>query len=211
MELNIKRIVNNPINSNCFVIYKTGFSSCIIVDPGSKDNATLINFMKNENLVPDFIILTHEHCDHIWGVNELKSCYEDLQIISSQLCSDRIVDRKKNMSVFHDQVGFECNPCDVSVESIENLLLWKNIRIDFIYTPGHTDSSISILIGNVLFIGDTIIKDCKTVTKLPSGNKTSLLQTLDALRHSFFGQQIYVYSGHGESFWFDEIKQEILI
>jgi glyoxylase-like metal-dependent hydrolase (beta-lactamase superfamily II) len=98
--------------------------------------------------VPDFIILTHEHCDHIWGVNELKSCYEDLKIISSQLCSDRIVDSKKNMSVFYDQVGFESYPCDVSVESIEKLLLWNNIRIDFIYTPGHTDSLLVYLVSS---------------------------------------------------------------
>jgi len=209
MELIIKRIINNPIDSNCFVIYQLNYSGCIIVDPGSKDCSELISFITKKKLNPEYIILTHEHFDHIWGVNELRSNYVDVKIIASQLCSDKIVDRKKNMSVFYDQVGFETYACDISVESIENVLLWNDIKIDFIKTPGHSDASISILIVNNLFIGDTIIKNHKTVTKLPGGNKGKLLETLDSLDHLFFGKQIYVYSGHGENFWFDEIRDNI--
>lgn len=205
MELNIERIVNNPINSNCFIIYKTGFSNCIIVDPGSKDNSMLINFMTSENIRPDFIILTHEHFDHIWGVNELKSYYDDLKIISSQLCSDKIVDRKKNMSVFYDQVGFESFPCDISVESIENVLLWNDIKIDFIKTPGHTDCGISFVISNKIFVGDLIIPGFKTVTKLPTGSKISLLNSLNFILEKYKSKNIKVYPGHEEAFMLNGI------
>ena len=210
MSLNIERIINDPIDSNCFIIYKTGFSNCIIVDPGSKASFDIISFIENKNLKPEFIILTHEHFDHIWGVNDLKSKY-DLKIISSQLCSDKIIDRKKNMSVFYDQVGFESYPCDISVESIENTLFWNDIKIDFIKTPGHTDTSICILIENNFFTGDTIIINHKTVTKLQSGNKENLIVTLNSLNDAFFRKKIYVYPGHGESFWFDEIEKKILV
>ena len=48
MELDIERIINLPINSNCFIIYKSGFSSCIILDPGSKDCSAIINFINSK-------------------------------------------------------------------------------------------------------------------------------------------------------------------
>ena len=53
---------------------------------------------------------------------------------------------------------------------------------------------------------DTIIKNSKTVTKLPGGSKSKLIESLSFLNKKFSGKQIKVHSGHGESFWFEEVK-----
>ena len=210
MELNIDRIVNSPINSNCFIIHKAGFSNCIIVDPGSKDNSEIINFITSRNLKPEYIILTHEHFDHIWGVNELKSRY-NLKIISSQFCNDKIVDRKKNLSVFYDQIGFNSCKADILVEEINYRLLWNNHFFEFINTPGHTEGSICIYTESVLFTGDTLIKNEVTVTKLPSGNKEKLSLSLNKLIERFTEIKPIVFPGHGDSFSFSEIAQNRLL
>ena len=207
MDVFVEKIVNSPISSNCFIIYKRNSSSCIIVDPGSKESFEVIAFITKNNLEPEFIILTHEHFDHVWGVNELKSIY-DIKVISSQLCSDKIVDRKKNMSIFYDQIGFETNPCDITIESIENTLFWNDFKIDFIKTPGHTDCSISFLISDKIFVGDFIIPGFKTVTKLPSGNKKNLLDSLNFIENLSKGRNLKAYPGHGDMFWLDEINFE---
>lgn len=205
MDVFVEKIVNSPINSNCFIIYQANCSSCIIVDPGSKDSFEIIAFITKNNLIPEFVILTHEHFDHVWGISELKSKY-DLKIICSQLCSTKIVDRKKNMSLFYDQIGFETCPCDITIESIENTLYWNDVKIDFISTPGHTDCSISFIISDKIFVGDLIIPEFKTVTKLPSGNKKDLLDSLDAIWILGKKQNLKAYPGHGAVFMLDEIN-----
>lgn len=210
MDVFIEKIVNSPINSNCLIIYKRNCSSCIIVDPGSKDSFEIIAFITKNNLKPEFVILTHAHFDHIWGVNELKSKY-NIKIISSQLCSDKIVDKKKNMSLFYDQIGFETGPCDITIESIENTLFWNDVKINFIETPGHSDCSISFLVSDKIVVGDLIIAGLKTVTKLPSGNRKDLLGSLNVIKALNRGRNLKVYPGHGDMFWLDEINFENIL
>lgn len=207
MEIVVEKIENSPINSNCYILYQANDHGCIIVDPGSEDSTKIIDFISRKNLKPEYIILTHAHFDHIWGINELKSKF-DIKIISNQLCSDKMVDRKKNMSLFYDQIGFETCSCDIFVESIENVFYWNDIKIDFISTPGHTDCSLSFLILDKIFVGDLIIPGFKTVTKLPSGDKKELQTSLDVIQVLGKKRKLKVYPGHGAVFMLDEMDIE---
>ena len=76
----IYKIKNSPIISNCYILYSD--SKCIIVDPGSSSNIEILEFLKLNNLSPEYIFLTHEHFDHIWGLNDLKSIFLDLEIVT---------------------------------------------------------------------------------------------------------------------------------
>ena len=62
---------NQPIDSNCYVIYEEYHKSCIIIDPGTYGSKEVIKFIDSKNLIAEYVILTHEHFDHIWGVNAL--------------------------------------------------------------------------------------------------------------------------------------------
>ena len=71
MSIHIAQIKNQPVDSNCYVVSHEGFQGCIVIDPGTKDGDELFKYLTGKNLRPEFIILTHEHFDHIWGVNKL--------------------------------------------------------------------------------------------------------------------------------------------
>lgn len=207
MNILIERIPNKPVDSNSFVVYSDNNVSCIIIDPGTKDCNNLIEFINKEKLIPEYVILTHEHFDHIWGVDKLKDIY-GVQLICSSDCASGIVNKKRNMSVFYNQVGFETYPPDILLEDIKYKLTWNNINFEFISTPGHTDASICLLIGDNLFTGDTIIKNTKTVIKLPGGNKVKLQESLLLLKTRFSNKVIMIHSGHGKSFRFNESEIE---
>ena len=190
MSFKIHRLINNPIDSNCFIVYSKN-KKCIVIDPGSENSEEIINFLESNNLNPEYIILTHEHFDHVWSVNDLKVKYKS-KIISSSLCGEKIINAKKNMSVFYNQIGFECFNCDISVESIQNKMQWEDQEIIFIKTPGHTDCSISIVINNKIFVGDLMIPKHKTVTKLPSGNKDILKKSLECIFSDYKNFEIFL-------------------
>lgn len=199
----VHRIVNQPITSNCYVVYdKADGNECFIVDPGSKNEKELLDYLGQEKLEPKFIILTHEHFDHCWGVNLLIELYH-VPVVCSELCADAIHYDKRNCSLFYDnKEAFTINTEAISIESIGNKLPFAGRTIRFLMTPGHTDASICFLIGKFLFTGDTLIKDERTVTKLPTGAVSKLRETVRMLE-GLKGEDYTVCPGHGELFGLD--------
>lgn len=199
MPIQIKRIKNYPIASNSFIVFDDISKSCLIIDPGTEDCGELIDYFDKFKLVPEWIILTHEHFDHIWGVNSLKKKFS-VELVCSRSCSEAIMNKKKNMSVFFNQIGFEVVPADKTIEELNYNLRWNGYNIEFIETKGHTYGSICIKIENSLFTGDTLIKNLRTVTKLPGGSTSDLKISIKLLSEKFKSKKPIVYPGHGDCF-----------
>lgn len=202
--LSVKTFVNSPVPSNCYVLYdKSEGGDCIIVDPGSRDEKFLIEFLIQNNLQPKFIILTHEHFDHCWGVNELVKKY-NVPIVCSKQCANCIKYEKRNCSVFYDNnESFVINSPAISVEELNYVLPFAGTELRFFASPGHTDASVCLTAGRCIFTGDTLIKDLRTVTKLPTGSMVKLLETKERLLQ-LKGKEYIVYPGHGDIFDFDQ-------
>lgn len=202
MSLRVRQIVNNPVQSNCFIVYDPfKYEDCIVIDPGSNDNSHVEFFLSSCGLKPSYIIITHEHFDHCWGVDKIRGIYGS-KLICSSVCSDRIQDAKKNLSLFYDQKGFEINAANYIISELGNKLEWHDNPIIFKETPGHTDSSISIIINNMIFTGDALIKDVRTVTKLLTGSARDQKITEEFFK-SLKGKGFIIYPGHGDIFDFD--------
>ena len=196
---------NHPVDSNCYVVYDEDYKSCVIIDPGTNESKEIIEFIKSKKLIIDYVILTHEHFDHIWGVNALVN-FADPIIIASIYCINMVKDKRKNLSLFHDQVGFVVDKEIKSVESLQGSITWGKHTIKFIHTPGHSESSISVYINQYLFSGDLMIEGLKTVTKLPTGNKNKLFHSLEFIKNKFKNKNIIVYPGHGVSFLLNDVN-----
>ena len=201
--LTVKRFVNTPVTSNCYLLFdKEAGDDCIVVDPGSRNEDELIEFLLQENLTPKYIILTHEHFDHCWSVNQLVELYQ-IPIVCSELCEEAIRYEKRNCSVFYDnKAAFTINSKTMSVESIGMKLTFAGDEVHFYKTPGHTEASISFDVGTYLFTGDTLIKDDRTVTRLPTGSKERLKESM-RLYEQMKGKGLTVYPGHGDMFELD--------
>lgn len=200
----VKTILNSPVPSNSYVLYdKSDGDDCIIIDPGSKDEELLIEFLTQNNLQPRFIILTHEHFDHCWGVNELVGKYQ-IPIICSALCAEAIRSEKRNCSVFYDnKERFSIDSETISVESLSFKLQFGELTLLFFSSPGHTEASICFTCRQFLFSGDTLIKDVRTVTKLPTGSESRLKESINVLTN-LKGEGKIVTPGHGEMFYLDK-------
>lgn len=209
--LSVFRIVNQPVTSNCFVLFDNAVGNdCVLIDPGSKDESELLAFLEKEKLKPQYIILTHEHFDHCWGVNQLVELYH-IPVVCSALCADCIKYEKRNCSIFYDvNERFEINSETINVESLNNEMLFAGSVLRFYMTYGHTNSSMSFTIDNYLFTGDTLIKDLRTVTKLPTGSVTKLQESIELFR-SMQGKKYMVYPGHGDLFELDGYDLELMV
>lgn len=204
MALEIFRIVNTPVDSNCYIIYDKSLSDeCIIIDPGSECNNELIDFIAQNSLVPQYIILTHEHFDHCWGVNELRDRYPKMKLICSSICSEAIQDSRATYSHYYCKPEFVIAPADILIEEVQWKVDWNNYEIEFSAAKGHSISGIFIFVENAVFTGDTLVKDLKTTTKFKTGSLSDLKLSLQNLS-KFKGRGLMLYPGHGEFFELDE-------
>ena len=56
-----------------------------------------------------------------------------------------------------------------------------NLKAKIIHTPGHTKGSISILINDAVFTGDTLFKRLYGRTDLPTGSEEDMMASIKAL------------------------------
>lgn len=204
MSLVVHIIKNSPVDSNCYVLSHTGFHGCIIIDPGSSDCVELMTYLAQNSLSPQYIILTHEHFDHIGGVEVLRGKYKDVLLVASEMCSVAIGKPKLNMSIFYDGYGFAVHEADILTTKFR-YIDWEGERIDFIASPGHTKGGICISVDGFIFSGDTMIYKLRTVTKLPGGSKEELSCSLKKI-FSEFPESKKVFSGHGEPFLLKDVQ-----
>lgn len=201
-RISLLTIENKPVPSNCHVFFDTGSKHCIIVDPGSEDGSYIDGFIIQLDLRPDYIILTHEHFDHIWACGYFVEKY-NLPIVCSRECAEAIVDGRTNLSLFFDnQKAFACPPASKIVEDIGYTLNWDSHCLRFYPALGHSIGGILFSLDYYLVTGDTLIKDLKTVTKLKCGSKEKLKESI-TLIESLKGQGLLVCAGHGENFYLD--------
>lgn len=152
----IESHVNSLFNS---VSYRV---SNVIIDPGDVWNFEGV----------DFVLLTHAHFDHIYGLNRLLQLNPHTRVFTNEDGKIMLADAKRNLSRYYDSNFVFDFPEAVSVVSDgEVVALESGLSAKAVFTPGHNPSCITWIIGDALFTGDALIPGLKTVTNLPKGKK----------------------------------------
>lgn len=165
--------------------------------------------------VVDFCILTHEHYDHICGVNVFRDKTE-----APVKCGAEAVyglsEPSVNMSRYvqylvtvipfgnHavESIDYRCDNDEILYDCQE--IDWQGHKLFIKETPGHSKGSICILLDSRnLFSGDTVFKDYPTATRMPGGS-TKAFRTITEPWLDSLPQDIMVYPGHTEPFRLNE-------
>ena len=203
--LKIIRFINALMNSNCYIIIDEERKNCIVIDPASEHSEREIECIEKKELVLNYIILTHEHTDHTWGVNALKNKYPNSKIVCSEYCKNNV--KKESQSYFllyYDDPNYhyEMAPVDKVIVENETIIDWNGIKIVFLLTPGHSMGSMCISIGDYLFTGDTIMPFPPHLNKRYS--KLELFKESINLINSKYPPKTIIYPGHGDKFYLEE-------
>ena len=200
-----------PIDSKMYCIIKNNRS--LIIDPCCSDE--VFEYLSQFSIKDVTILLTHEHIDHISGVNELRSLYP-CKVICSKACGDSIRDSRRNLSEYMESFldlkneewvdnsnfkrfyRYTCFADQIFEEMLS--LKWENLNIFCKELPGHSNGSIGILIDEKYFFsGDSLIKDCDTITALPGGNRKLYSKVTKPYVDSL-EKEIIIFPGHGNFF-----------
>ncbi|MBR5731206.1 MAG: MBL fold metallo-hydrolase [Firmicutes bacterium] len=168
--MNIQRfIANNGYGTNMYLVWDEETRKAFIVDPGS-ESPDMARVIASEGLDPQYIILTHAHLDHTGGIDWFRSLYPDIKLLASKAERKTLFDRKMSG-------GKGGITADVEVSGGDTLDIGP-MHLEFIDCPGHTPGGLGILVGKVLFSGDTLFMSSVGRTDLPGGDWETLMHTL---------------------------------
>ncbi len=179
----------------------------IVIDPFENTNPSV-------GLVVDYIILTHEHYDHISGVNVWKKI-TNAPVLCSSICSQNIQDSKRNLAYFFKDFcelqswvkiesvpfydpNFVCNADEVFYDDF--ILDWCSHRLHLFELPGHSLGSIGIVLDDLFFFsGDSLFKDYEVSLNAPGSSKRKWKE-ISLPRLGQLPPEINVYPGHFGNF-----------
>ena len=90
----------------------------------------------------------------------------------------------------------------------DNVLYFNDIKVQFIPTPGHSVSSVCLLIENMLFTGDAMLLSKPVIIKRSGGNREAYQQSVKKLIRSV-SKNTMIFPGHGEPFQLNEYAKQL--
>lgn len=168
--MNIQRfIANNGFGTNMYLVWDEDSKKSFIVDPGA-ESAQMENAISENKLQPEYIILTHAHGDHTGGIDPLKEKYPGIKLVANR-AERKMLAERSSIS------GGAGHTADIEVTDGDTLDVGP-MHLCFIDCPGHTPGGMSILLGKVLFSGDTLFMSSVGRTDLPGGDWDALMHTI---------------------------------
>lgn len=194
--MNIETLVLGQLENNCFVITPDEASGdCVVVDTGLCSEP-LLEYLKDNKLVPKALLLTHGHADHIAGTNLLRQVYPDMPVAIHKFDSDMLSDPEANLS-FLVGINFTTPPAEIIIDS-QTSIEFAGVSFKILNTPGHTPGGISFYNekDKVVFSGDALFADGVGRTDFPGGDHSRLVSSIKDELFSL-PPDTKVYSGHG--------------
>ena len=189
--VNVNTLVLGPLQTNCYVVWGEGSSSCVVVDP-AYSAAQILEFTARQGLKIEAVFLTHGHFDHVGAVEALREQTGCALWMHNGDYNQRRDPMNDYLYPLHDKDLGEISFCGDGDEIAAGGLTFR-----VLYTPGHSRGSVCYLAEDVLLSGDTLFAGGCGRTDLPGGDWATILMSLADL--SELEDAVKVYPGHGES------------
>ncbi|WP_022765838.1 MBL fold metallo-hydrolase [Butyrivibrio sp. XPD2006] len=194
--------------------------NALVIDPHVNEQA--LKYLEDNNIKDIKVILTHEHYDHISGVNYIRKYAGDnsvkCTVIAGARCTDALPYPKSNLSKYFDVLflnktdeeqqlaaetfdhDYRCL-ADISVNDGDELM-WGYLNLVFRETPGHSPGSICIEMRDdkddivALATGDSLVQGNNVITRLPGGSKRDYAERTRPYLESISPDTL-ILPGHG--------------
>ncbi|HET9860244.1 MAG TPA: MBL fold metallo-hydrolase [Nocardioidaceae bacterium] len=197
-----------PWGTNCYVVAAAPGQECVVVDPGKDAAQGVAEVVREHNLKPVSVLVTHGHVDHMWCVAPVAGSYDATAYIHPD---DRHLLANPMAAMSPETAGmllggkYEFAEPD-SVAELGDGQRLELAGLEFLvdHTPGHTEGSVTFRspyqqddVAEVMFSGDLLFAGSIGRTDLPGGDHPTMLRSLTD-KVLTLPDNIVVLPGHGE-------------
>lgn len=186
--MKLYHLSSGPLGVNTYFLVNETTNRAVVIDSG--ENYKLIKKTESENgFKITSVLLTHAHFDHAGNAKKLQD--DGAKIYISGIDAKKLNGKDSLANSFGR--NFEEFTPDYTLCDGEKIKV-EDIDITVIATPGHTDGSVTFMIGNMLFTGDTLFMESVGRTDFPTGDMQTLINSVKKL--FALNGDYAVYPGH---------------
>ena len=186
-DIQIERLELGPFGTNAYIVVCQKTRHSVLIDTPAEANI-IIDRLHGTN--PRYILLTHNHMDHLGALAELHS---KLKIPLATHASD---------------TGNLPSPPEILLNDGDTVSFGK-LQLEVLHTPGHTPGSLCFRVGRYLISGDTIF----TAGPGKTGSPAAFRQIIKSITEKIFvlPDDTRIFPGHGEATVLKKEKDEFAV
>ena len=166
----VKTMPVGPIGTNCYLLGDETSKACAMIDPGG-DPDDILSMIREAGFALKAILLTHGHYDHTGGVAGLEAAFPGTPVYLHRADAEGV-----NPTMFpplpREVLRFYDEGDTVAV---------GGLTVEVLHTPGHSNGSVVLKTGDILFTGDTLFRGSCGRTDLPGGSYQEIMTSLARL------------------------------
>lgn len=179
------------LDTNCYLFYDEAGRQCLVIDPGDEAERIAAR-IDAERLLPQAVVLTHGHPDHMGAAAALMSRYRvPLWMHAADDAGMRSEAGRGLAAVF----GVGPLPAAGRLLAEGDRVAAGAMELAVMHSPGHSPGSILLCGAGLLFSGDTLFQGDVGRTDLPGGSEEELRRSLERIR--LLPPAMRVLPGHG--------------
>jgi len=187
----IKHFFDQQTSTFTYVVYDENKRVGAIIDPVLNFDADsgrvsyqsaneVLAFVDQENIEIQWILETHAHADHLTSAQYLREKTSAKIAIGSGITSVQATFKKVfNFSETFLTDGSQFDHCF----NDNDIFMLGDIKVSVLSTPGHTNDSVTYVIGDAAFIGDTMFHPEVGTARcdFPGGDAAMLYQSIQRI------------------------------
>jgi hydroxyacylglutathione hydrolase len=185
--IQIERLELGPFGTNAYIVICQKTRDAVLVDAPAEAQI-IMGRLKNTN--PKYILLTHNHLDHIGALPGLQTALK-VPLAAHALDTENLPSTPEMLIKDGDTIAVE------------------NLKLEVLHTPGHAPGSLCFRTGRYLISGDTIFPGGPGKTNSPDDFK----QIIRPITEGIFvlPDDTQIYPGHGNSTVLSKEKEEFAV
>ncbi len=179
---------DDDTNTFSYVVYQTGDKRCAVIDSvldldypsGTISTAgveRIVDYILKHKLELEWIVETHVHADHLSAAPVLQERLGGKLVIGKNI----LVVQDTFGKIFNEDTEFkrDGSQFDVLAEDGDELIM-GDLQIKVLHTPGHTPACMTYVIGDAVFVGDTLFMPDGGTARVdfPGGDASTLYRSI---------------------------------
>lgn len=200
--MRIEQRVIGPCITNVYLLISEK-NNAVLIDPAD-DADQIIQWVNDSGVTLKYIFITHGHADHVLALKEVRDTFH-VPVIISKIDAERLVHPDLINDRPYVTVPFQPLSPDILIQEGDELWL-DELKLRFYAMPGHTDGSLAVIVNDVIFSGDTLLKNGHGKTTLPGGDEEKLIASIRRMLGDLQGNY-RVLTGHRDETTLEEARE----
>ncbi len=205
MKQIVQEFFDRDTSTLTYVINDSDTRDAVVLDPvwdydvassrmSTSSAEAVMSFIKKQDLKVHLILDTHAHADHVSGSQILKTYLPHAKVgIGTNIT--KVQEVFKGVFNLHPDFKVDGSQFDLLLEEGKTYHA-GSIKIEILFTPGHTPACASFLIGDAVFTGDALFMPDYGTGRcdFPAGSAADLYDSVQKLYK--LPDSTKVYTGH---------------